>query len=362
MNKCKGKNILKYIIKILISIFILLYIAIAPITVFPLLKQSQGMVNQEIQIDYMGILELWNVDTFEGGSVSRTSFLQKRAMEFEKQHTGTFIMVQSMTMEQALLNIENGNLPDMISFGIGLGDEIVDYLSPINFDAKVRQDLISAGKFNNVQLAVPFILGGYTIINETNSQFDKKQIINSLGCGMNGCNNGLLALSLDGYTAKKLYENNSQLDTFSAYDKYLDKKFDCLLGTQRDLYRVLNRIEKGNMTARSFCDISSFTDLVQYIAISSKDNIKKEISSQFVKYLLSDVCQQKLSSINMFSVNNSGLYCDDEFASMERALDKPLSTLNVFLTQEKLEEIKLLSVEAVQGNSSSLAQLKKYLV
>ena len=139
MNNIKYKNIFKYIIKILMSIFILLYIGIAPITIFPRLKQSQGLVNKEIQIDYMGILELWNVDTFEGGSVSRTAFLQKRAMEFEKQHTGTFIMVQSMTLEQVQLNIENGNLPDMISFGIGIGDEIINHLSPIDFDINVAQ-------------------------------------------------------------------------------------------------------------------------------------------------------------------------------------------------------------------------------
>ncbi len=361
MKNSKTKNILKYIIKILMSIFILFYIVIAPVTIFPKLKKSQGLVNKEIEIEYMGILELWNIDTFEGGSVSRTNFLQKRAMEFEKTHTGTFIMVQNMTPEQAVLNFENGNLPDMVSFGIGVGDKLVSNLIDLSGDYSVRE-ILNGGKFNGKQLAVPYLLGGYTLINDNNSQFENNRISLPIGCGLSSYNNSLISLLINNMEVANLYENSSQLDTFSAYDKYLDKKFDCLLGTQRDMYRVLNRIEKGNMTPRSFYNFSGFTDLVQYIGVCAKDDVKQEISKQFVKHLLSDASQEKIENINMFSVTGKKLYSTGEFAEMESALSKPLKTLNVFLSNEKLEQLKQYSLNALAGDKQSLSELKKYLV
>lgn len=361
MKNSKAKNILKYIIKVLMSIFILLYIFIAPLTLFPNLKRSQGMVNKEIEIEYMGILELWNIDTFEGGSISRTNFLQKRAMEFEKNHIGTFIMVQNMTIEQAELNFENGNFPDMVSFGIGVGDKLVSSLINLNSDYGTRE-FSSGGRFNGNQLAIPYILGGYTIINDNNSQFDNNKINLTLGCGLNSYNNALISLLVNGFEASNFYENNSQLDTFSAYDKYLDKKFDCLLGTQRDMYRVINRVEKGNMTPRSFYNFSGFSDLVQYIGVCANDNVKQEISKQFITYLISDECQEKIEGINMFSTTGKRLYSSGEFAEMENALLKPLKTLNVFLSKEKIEQIKQDCLKALGGDKISLGQIQKYLV
>lgn len=361
MKNAKVKNILKYIIKFLMSIFIVSYIVVAPVTIFPLLKQSQGYVNKEIEIDYMGILELWNIDTFEGGSVSRTAFLEKRAIEFEKKHTGTFIMVYSMTSEQAKIKIESGNLPDMVSFGIGVGDMLLPNLINLDSNFNVREDLLNGGKFNGQQMATPYLLGGYTIVNENNSQFEN--VINgTVGCGESGDNNALLALALNNFQVNNYFETNSQLDTFSAYDKYLEKKFDNLLGTQRDMYRVINRIKKGNMTARSFYNLSNFSDLIQYVGVCKTDQVKQEISKQFVEYLLSDTSQQKIENINMFSVTGQKLYSNGEFAEMEKTLSSPLKTLNVFLSNEKLKEIKTLSRDATMGNKSALNEIKKYLV
>lgn len=361
MKSAKIKNILKYIIKLLMSIFIVFYIFVAPVTIFPFLKQSQGYVNKEIEIDYMGILELWNIDTFEGGSVSRTTFLEKRAIEFEKKHTGTFIMVYSMTSEQAKIKIQSGNLPDMVSFGIGAGDMLLPSLEVLNTNYNVREDLINGGNFNGNQMAIPYLLGGYTIINDNNSQYENSIINGVLGCGENSCNNGVLALCVNGMQAN-LSETNSQLDTFSAYDKYLDKKFDSLLGTQRDMYRVVNRVNKGNMSARSFYNLSGFSDLIQYIGVCKTDQIKQKISKQFIEYLLSDYCQEKIESINMFSVTGKKLYSSGEFSEMETTLQSSLKTVNVFLSKEKLDEIKSLGTMVVNGDKKAMNELKKFLV
>ena len=35
--------------------------------------------------EYQGVITLWNVDTFEGGSASKTSFLENVSLKFEKE-------------------------------------------------------------------------------------------------------------------------------------------------------------------------------------------------------------------------------------------------------------------------------------
>ena len=361
MKKTLRQNGFKFFIKLVLSVLVIVYIIFAPISVFPLLKKSQSKVNAKIQIDYMGILELWNIDTFEGGSKSRTSFLEKQAISFEKEHKGCYVMVYSISPEQAKINIENGQKPDMISFGIGVGEDIRQNLIKLNSNYNVRSDLLAGGKDKGNLYAVPYILGGYVLINDNNSQQNSKQA-DILGFGDNSFNNFSFALAHNNITFNSLFEQNQSIDSFNAYDKYLSKKFNSLCGTQRDLYRVLNRIEKGTMTERSFEYLQGFSDLIQYIGIGTDDEEKQEICQNFIQKLLSSEVQKSLSNYNLFSVNHSIIYDsqNEQFSAMEKTLSKPLKTIGVFTSNQDLIDIKKLSYEALKGNNDAKAKLKNY--
>lgn len=361
--KNEGKIVLKYLSKIALSACVIAYVFLVPMVLFPVLKQSQMGINHEIQVDYMGILEMWNIDTFEGGSKSRTLFLENRAIEFEKKQVGTFIMCTNMSLEQAVLNIQNGELPDLVSFGIGMGEKLIKNLVPLDSTYGVRDDLISGGQCNKIQYAIPYVFGGYTLISDSDYQLARTQKIEkTLGVGLNDYTNPLLALVMNNIEINSQFEQNEKMDSFTSYDKYLDKKFDCLLGTQRDFYRVKNRIDKGNMQPKNFYYFPKFTDLVQYVGICSTDPVKQEISKKFIEHLLSPQSQQKISDINMFSVSQNSIYLGDEYADIEKTLSSPLKTLNVFLSQEKIREIKALSQKALLGDKNAKKEIEKYLV
>lgn len=345
----------------ILSVAILLYIAFAPATIFAKLKQSQAQVNKEIEIKYMGILELWNIDTFEGGSRSRTSFLERQALLFEKEYTGTFIMVYSMTKEQAILNLNNGQKPDLVSFGIGVGDKLIQSLIPLKSTYAVRDDLVKGGRLNDIQYALPYMMGGYVVINENNSQQSEK-ITESLGFGGECDNSALLSLSINNISANNIFEKSLDIDSFTAYDKYLDKNFDCLLGTQRDVYRVQNRVDKGNMTPRNFSYLGGFTDLVQYIGVCSEDYVKQEISQKFVERLLTDEVQLALSDFGMFSTTNQKVYVSGEMATMQKTLQMPLRTLNVFASQTNINSIKDLCFKQVCKGEDWKRKINEFLV
>lgn len=332
----------------------------APTIILPILKHNQGLVNQEIQVKYMGILELWHIDTFEGGSRSKINFLENQALKFEKKNTGTFIMCYQMSVEQAKLNLSNGLKPDLVSFGIGMGADLIQSLIPLNSTYNIRDDLINGGMNSGILYALPYMLGGYVLVNENDLQL-KNQITQLLGYGGASYNSAIISLALNNIKADNLFSDSYNIDSFDAYDKYLSKKFDILLGTQRDLYRIQNRIDKGNMNARNFEYMTGFSDLIQYIGICSLDAIKQEICEKFVEQLFSNDAQSQLVDYNMFSTTGQRLYSSSEFANLEVSLSKPLKTLSVFLTQQKIDEIKQIATNIVKGNAN-IDDLTKYLV
>lgn len=356
--KFNGKKFIKYTIKISVATFVILFLIFAPFSVFPKLFANQNMVNKSLNLNYMGVLELWNIDTFEGGSVSRTQWLSKRAIQFESVNKGVYIMVTNMSVEQAKLNFENNKKPNMISFGIGVGDVILPNLIKYKGKMNVRDDLLKGGTNDGVVYAVPYILGGYIITSEN-------QIVNNLqnlGYGEDSNNCFSLALAMNDYTCTNFYEENQDLDSFSAYDKYLQKKFSTLCGTQRDAYRINNKIANGSLNNQNIKYLSNFSDLVQYIGICDNSAIENEICTKFIEYITNEESQLSLCNISMFSVLPIKIYTTGYLNEMENVLLKPIKTLNVFIQQQFLKNIKESSRNYIMGKTNEKSNYSKYLI
>ena len=76
----------KFFLKIIISTIIIAFLIISPYPLFSKINKLNYSLNKVYNFNFSGVIELWNVDTFEGGSVSRAAFLEKRAIEFEKKN------------------------------------------------------------------------------------------------------------------------------------------------------------------------------------------------------------------------------------------------------------------------------------
>ena len=61
------------------------------------------------------------------------------------------------------------------------------------------------------------------------------------------------------------------MDSYTAYDKFLKGNFENLIGTQRDVFRVTNRQQKGLLTDYNIFPLGGYTDLVQYISVFEKE-------------------------------------------------------------------------------------------
>ena len=302
----------KKLLKAILIVFVVIYIIYSP-SAFGILN-SELLINKKENIDYQ-IMELWNVDTFEGGSNSRASFLEKCAIQYEKNNKGKFFIIKNYTPQQALNKLSQNNIPSMISFGMGFGKSIKNYLIKMK-NHNVRSDLMECGRLNNVTFAVPYILGGYSLIY-SGDEIDNVTVFNSEYISPT---EAIKYLNLT-----KISQSN--LGSFDVYDGYVNQKYSCILGTQRDVYRCNNRNKNGKGNNK-FKYIEGYSDLLQFIGITSYE--WQEECENFVDFILSDTCQNALTQINMFNVLRCNYYTDELYRDFEISLNKKLETRNAF--------------------------------
>ncbi len=256
------------------------------------------------------IVEVWNVDTFEGGKGSRTSFLAKAARRIEGE--GVYYYVLSYTAEGARAALSEGKKPDMLSFGVGLW-EFAEECKPLPYS-------FSGGSIGGHCLAVPWCAGKYVLFS-LGEEFGEEGEV-AVSCG--GSNLSVLSAAFGGVKGKELPSD-------AAYIGFLNGDYRYLLGTQRDICRFQSR----GVTVYTR-DLDEYNDLFQYIAILSEE--KREDCMRLVEELLSGRTQELLSGIGMETPK------------------EPVRTVSVFASSAALSEVSDLA-----RAGEDLKKIEKYL-
>lgn len=294
-------------------------------------------------VEYKGILTLWHVDSFEGGTGSRKQFLLKSARGYEKKREGILVMVISHTVESVKENVNNGVYPDMISYGVGID---INVFSELNVSRTVK-----GGKVGSKTYATAWCRGGYVLISNPKLVLEEHIVIDKLIVSQGEYTEPLTAFSLSGYVANE----TEVLRPMDAYVKFTGGKTPYLLGTQRDLSRLNARGMEYNATP-----LESYNDLYQYISITSSDQVKRYYAEEFIEYLVSDEVQKKLNGINMFSAFIQAEYDVAALKDMQSA--KNLSTISAFTSPAILKELQQDSIKASLGDKDAINKIKKVLL
>ncbi len=291
--------------------------------------------------EYKGILTLWQVDTFEGGTSSRRQFLLGVARQYERLYPGVLVMVKRYTIDSYNNAVMQGETPDMLSFGAGIKIDGATEL-PV-------KDGLNGGLIGNKQYAVSWCRGGYVfIVNNTLCQSElPSQVTVSIG----QYNQTEIALLESG----KTFSNVQILPQEQAYMQFVTGKTPCLLGTQRDIYRLKNRD-----IPISVYPVEGYNDLFQYISVLTTDDKKYGYSVNFINLLLSEKIQTKLSSIGLLSVNTKVNYDDENMAKLQKI--SSFKTISAFCGKDYLINLNQLSNSALQGNAVSVDKIKKLLI
>lgn len=64
------------------------------------------------------LLTVWQIDSFEGGRGSRADYLNSLGKQFSQKYN-YYVTVTSLSADAVRYNLENGIMPDAISYGAG---------------------------------------------------------------------------------------------------------------------------------------------------------------------------------------------------------------------------------------------------
>lgn len=227
------------------------------------------------------VLNVWQIDNFEGGKGSRASYLQNIGDNFAKRG-GCYVTVTTITATAALENLKNGTVPDLISYGAGM-----------------------SGLERYFTGNVPYYCwchGGYCILSlEQNADFSKATAENTV---INeGTGNKIKACALLCGISGAAYAQPT-----AAYVKLINGQYKFLLGTQRDIFRLKTRGVQFSVKP-----VTVFNDLYQNISITAQNAKNKAMAERFIQKLLSE--SDNVTKLGLMSAEKF-LY-DDEMRQLE---------------------------------------------
>ena len=266
-------------------------LCVAILITMPLMSVTKSAASSK---NKMYVLNLWQIDSFEGGKGSRASFLQSIGNSFSKSGN-CYITVTTLTAAAARENLKNGTIPDLISYGAG-----------------------TFGIENYIKDSTPYYTwcyGGYCFLClDENSDFSDINASNTV-INEGTENNSKVAAMMCGVEGAA-YEKPT-----GAYVSLIKGKYKYLLGTQRDIYRL-----KTRGVSFSVKPITEFNDLYQNISVTSQNSQFALKAEEFIKYLLKN--GDKVEKLGLM-VDGKKLHSDEmrvmEGLSYEFRLIAPIS-------------------------------------
>ena len=380
MKEFDKKKFYGFMRRFFVGLLVLVMLVVFP-TVKPSKNQDLDFIYEKFigkKSEYQGMIEIWNIDTFEGGNVSKTKLLSQIANSFQKENKGIYFMVRNVTESECLNLLASGQKPDLFSCSYGVAESIKKYAVGLDAKLDIYENFLSAGQDENgVQLGVAWCFGSYYLIStqgkllqagkgENATLLDvslssgfvkndkKKSVVYSLdfGCGKYSLPHMALLAYYDSgeflIADKTLNKTNIMQSSYSAYCNFIAGKSTLLLGTVRDVFRVKNREQNGKLENVIVCPLEKFSDLVQFaFVVDSGDELKNKYIKQFAEYLISEKAQTLVVDSGLFSTNSKLNYGVKE-GVMKDITPNNISDYtipNVFLSKIEIEKSqqKLLS-------------------
>ncbi len=283
----------------ILSIFLIFILS--GYVLFVAIKSVKKSIMLKSEHDGQAVYTIWHIETHEGGGKSRADYLKNIIRTMEKQNEEVLFVFRTIAPEKLESEL-SVDIPDIVSFGFGVGEVLLPNLVPFDNTYDVRDELLASGSFNKNLYAVPYLMGGYAMFSHSNEASE-------FHCGTNNYikpNNIYSSLNLNPVKQESQYE---------AYKSFANNKKTSLLGTTRDLFRI-NNLNNIGRTNAMINPISTYTDLIQYLGITKVD----DVTTNFLSLAMSNERQASLVDYSLFSTLYNKIYFSGIYESMEEAL------------------------------------------
>lgn len=371
-------NILK---RLIVAIFVIVLILVLP-TLGLRKNDNLSMIYSTFigsKSKYQGIIEIWNVDSFESGTISKTNLLNNLAKAYQKKYKGLYFMVRNLTETECINLISQGEKPDLMSCSYGVASELKDIFVPYSkdFNVEISENLLKAGKTQDGLMAVAYAQGFYTLIStrerlekagrvfeDLNVNYKLSDVVFDLGyeivgkkntkqvysLGFGDDKNLLPQTALKTYNKKGLQSKSNlsykemSVSQYSAYCDFIAGYSTILLGTQRDVYRIENRVNLGKLSDVIYESVLGFSDLVQFMLITNIENNDKLFYAQdFVRFITGEVGQNMVLNAGLVSVvNSSKLLINSSIMQdiVPQILESNTKFNNIFISKDEIVSLK----------------------
>ena len=273
------KSMKKFKFKNLISIF-LGCACIVICILFSFIKISEKSLTSKV--GYKAVITIWQIDTFDGGTGSRTAFLRNITNEYHKKHQEVLFLVINHTVESANAAFLKNKIPDIISYG-NCNLEIIKFAREI-CDTKEND----GGVINGKRYAMPWLKGCYYYITHANQKIE--EVKNSFVVDNENYSGALPLLAQNLKVANPIFLNSKE-----SLIRFKADKNSALIGTQRDIVRLQNQEISFNAEP-----LTEFCDLYQYASITTMSDEKVSFAISFLNYLTSFEVQKNKKFKNVF--------------------------------------------------------------
>lgn len=313
-------------------------------------------------------LEVWQTDTFEGGTGSRRAYLEKlcngycktvNAANAKNKKGRVSVSVKQTTATAAEEFFGRGVYPDLISFGAGLK---LPYERLVKLDGSFGLSEYGAdiGVFGNERYAAVWAQGAYAYITRKG-----ETSINSVIVCEQDYANPLLCYKLSGGA---LPEKVIKLPAKEAVYEFYRTKNCAMIGTQRDLYRLENKIEIDVKPLSGYSDLFACVSVVSgggsaampenesNYSYAESARIKRAV--ELLRYI---ICSEKSDPSVIGLLDNKG-ETKNKSAPIGRLNGyKPEYGLSVFTSTEQIKNLKKQTEDFAsceQNIKSALKRLK----
>ena len=350
---------IKVIFSFLFCVLCIAFVVFSPSYVFDKERYSLSL-NKYLSSTHAKdvVLSLYHVETFEGGSASRSKYLEKMAQRFNRLYSNCYIVVKTISQDELVLNIEKNNIPDMLSFGTGAGEYVAGFMAELGKNKNIRPDLATLGTKGGKILAYPYMLSGYALISKHSldeGENDISQLLESIKKGKKtikgvsiGMENTNPCEVLAQKGIKSCKENAQVFDSqYDAYCSFVNGESASLLGTTRDVHRIKNREQNGTIPTCSCYYFGGYSDLVQYIGVSTKSAKNLECCKLFATFLTQEESQQAIKNYGLFSVCSTKIYTENYMSEFEDALMGNISSASAFSSLSDIKSMQKATFDAI---------------
>ena len=313
--------------------------------------------DEENTEQYQGIIEVWHIVGFKPYRGSLGSWVSNTAKQLEKRHSGVYLEVDSITMEEYEARIARGEQPDVFSFP--LGSVYAEQLGELNSDfPALKGNLAATGQYDGRLYGIPYAASGYLIVHnqrlmqergadaESISTLLKKGEANSAGDPVQACIWGTIG-------------------EVRPEEEFLQEKAVSAFLDARAAGDLFQKVKNGKGFPFETACCSNYSDQVQLVGV----NVNIETAKLPYIYELIDLClsrenQQKLMDIGIMPAiaEITREKSDDE--AIDQLFDEleDIAAPNTFLYKTYREQLQISAIEAMLGSESAKKDLDLRLI